>query len=69
MLVDASEEGRSSSQSSTEEISQTPPPREDEFEKFKKGRGQKIHEAFLSNKGIYMLLIIVIRTLIVTTSS
>lgn len=52
VLVDASEEGRSSSQSSTEEISQTPPPKEDEFEKFKKGRGQKIHEAFLSNKGI-----------------
>ena len=52
VLVDANEEGRSSSHSSMEEVSQTPPPKEDEFEKFKKGRGQKIHEAFLSNKGI-----------------
>lgn len=51
MLVDVSEEGRCSSHSSMEDVSQSPPPKEDEFEKFKKGRGQKIHEAFLGNKG------------------
>ncbi len=50
--VDTSEEGRGgSSPSSAEDISQSPPPKEEEFEKFKKGRGQKIHEAFLANKG------------------
>lgn len=52
MLVDASEEGRCSSPSTVEDIEQVPPPKEEEFEKFKKGRGLKIHEAFLSNKGM-----------------
>lgn len=52
--VDTSEEGRGgSSPSSAEDISQSPPPKEEEFEKFKKGRGQKIHEAFLANKEQY----------------
>ena len=50
MQVDANED-RPPSSLSSDEISQEPPPREEEFEKFKKGRGQKIHEAFLSNKG------------------
>ena len=53
MLVDVSEEGRSSP-SSVDDIEQVPPPKDEEFEKFKKGRGLKIHEAFLSNKGVYV---------------
>ena len=52
VMVDTSEEGRCSSHSSVDEVSQSPPPKDDEFEKFKKGRGQKIHSAFLSNKGM-----------------
>jgi hypothetical protein len=55
VMVDASEEGRLSSHSSVEDTSQTPPPKDDEFEKFKKGRGQKIHEAFLGNKGLVIV--------------
>ena len=33
---------------------QTPPHKNTEFENFKKGSGQKIHSAFLNNKGIIM---------------
>jgi len=46
--IDADGE-RSSAMS--EEGSQVPPPKEEEFEKFKKGRGKKINAVFLSNKG------------------
>ena len=36
----------------SEEGSQVPPSKEEEFEKFKKGRGKKINAIFLDNKGI-----------------
>ena len=54
VALDSKDEGRSSTQSFSEEVEQTPPSKEEEFNKFKKGRGQKIHENFLNNKGIEM---------------
>ncbi len=35
----------------TDQTSPTLPSKDEEFEKFKKGRGKKINEIFLSNKG------------------